>query len=288
MKHVLEIEGLKKSYGRFALQDVSFTLDEDCITGFIGANGAGKTTTIRCLLGLARRDGGRIKLFGQEVGAGGCALRDRIGVVLDGGGFYESLTVGQMRSILAPAYSKWDEAAFRGCLERFSLDPKQKIATLSKGMHMQLALSFALSHHADLLLMDEPTSGLDPLVRREFLDLLLDYMRQGGKSVLFSTHITSDLDRIADEIILLDRGRVLFQEGRDELLDRWRMVKGSRAALTPRTRPLFRRLRETDYGFTGLTDQAGEARAALPGAVFERPAIEDIMVGCIEGGEWKC
>lgn len=286
MEHVLEIEGLAKEYGGFALRNVSFTLDADCITGFIGMNGAGKTTTIRCLLGLARRDSGSVRLFGQEINAGSCALRDRIGVVLDGGGFYEGLTIGQMQSILAPAYSKWDAQAFQGFLQRFSLRRDQKIQTLSKGKHMQLALAFAMSHHADLLLMDEPTSGLDPLVRREFLDLLLDYMRQGGKSVLFSTHITSDLDRTADEIVLIDRGRILFQEDRDTLLDRWRVVKGSRRDLTPQTRGLFQRLQENTYNFTGLTAQAGKVRALLPDAVLERPTIEDIMVGSIEGGAW--
>ena len=156
----------------------------------------------------------------------GTELKNRIGVVLDDGGFYEELTMKEMKSIIAPAYSNWNERDYKTYMERFSLNPRQKISTLSKGMRMKFALTLALSHNADLLIMDEPTSGLDPLIRSEFMNILTDYMKQGGKSVFFSTHITSDLDKIADMIILINNGKILLDEEKDTLIDSHRLVKG--------------------------------------------------------------
>jgi len=284
MNNVLEVSGLNKSYDEFALSDVSFSLQEECITGFIGINGAGKTTTIRAILGLVMRNSGTIKLFGKDMDKHGPELKNRIGFVLDDGCFYDDLTMKEMKSIIAPAYSSWNERDYKTYMERFTLCPRQKISTLSKGMRMKFALTLALSHQADLLIMDEPTSGLDPLMRSQFINILTDYMKQGGKSVFFSTHITSDLDKIADMIILINNGKILFDEEKDTLIDTHRLVKGDNKDLTAQTRKLFLNIRETGFGFTGITNKLFQVQKSIKDILVERPTIEDIMLGYVEGG----
>ena len=163
MNDILNVENLNKSYGDFSLTDVAFSLPEGCITGFIGINGAGKTTTLRTLLGLAKKKSGNIQFFGLEMEKNEKKIKNRIGIVLDDGCFYDELSLSEMKSIIASAYTEWSEQDFKRYMDMFSLDPKQKISTLSKGMKMKYALALALSHHAELLIMDEPTSGLDPI-----------------------------------------------------------------------------------------------------------------------------
>ena len=282
MNSILTVKDLHKSYAHFALHGISFSLPEGCITGFIGVNGSGKTTTIRSILGLANPLSGSISLFGQQMNS---QLKDRLGVVLDEGCFYDNLTMEQMKKVIAPAYSHWSDADFHRYMQQFSLDPRQKIKTLSKGMRMKYALALALSHQAELLIMDEPTSGLDPLIRSQLLELLAQYMEQGGRGVFFSTHITSDLDKIADYLIMIYQGRIVFTEEKDALLDSYRIVKGDASALNQQTRPLFASLQETDFGFTGLTDQLTQVQAHLPDVVVEKPTIEDIMLAHVKGGK---
>lgn len=283
MNNILEVKDLSKSLGNFKLKDLSFSLQEGCITGFIGINGAGKTTTIKSILGLIPKDKGNIQLFGKEIDKNEEQLKNHIGVVLDEGYFYEDITLLQMKSIVAPAYSNWDESIFKKHIERFNLNLNQKISTLSKGMRMKYAISLALSHHADLLIMDEPTSGLDPLVRKELMDILLDFMQEEGKSVFFSSHITSDLDKVADVIILIDNGEILLNEEKDTLLDTHVLVKGDKSLLDNNTRKLFLTLRETRYGFEGITNRKSEVREQMGDVVIEKATIEDIMLGYIGG-----
>jgi ABC-2 type transport system ATP-binding protein len=284
MKNILEVTGLNKSYGDFSLSNVTFTLPEDCITGFIGVNGAGKTTTLRSILRLTTKTSGSIKLLGMEMEQHERELKNRIGVVLDDGGFYDELTMTEMKNVIAPAYSSWSEQDYKSYMNRFSLNPKQKINTLSKGMRMKYALALALSHKAELLIMDEPTSGLDPLIRSQLLTILTDYMKEGGKGVFFSTHITSDLEKVADTLIMIDHGKIVFQEEKDTLLDSYRVVKGDIKDLNPENRKLFMGIKTTDFGFTGITNQIEKVQKCLQGIVVERPTIEDIMLGNIEGG----
>ena len=201
-----------------------------------------------------------MRIFGLDMSTDARAIKDRIGVVLDDGGFYDELSLGEMKRIIAPAYSRWSDEDFQRWLDHFRLDPHQKIATLSRGMRMKFALALAMSHGAELLIMDEPTSGLDPKIRRQLLRTLSTFMENGGKGVFFSTHITSDLDKIADFLVMIDDGQIIFQEDKDTLLDSHRILKGDSAALTTDTRPLFLSLEETAYGFTGLTCAAGSAR----------------------------
>lgn len=283
MLNAIEVEGLKKSYENFSLNNVSFTVPENCITGFIGANGAGKSTTIKSILRLIGIESGSVRFWGMEFNKHEQEIKDRIGVVLDGGAFYDHLTMAQMKNILAPAYSTWNENAFKANLERFSLNPKQKISTLSKGMRAKYALALALSHDADLLIMDEPTSGLDPLVRREFMSIILDFMKKDGKSVLFSTHIVSDLERVADLLLLIDRGSIVLQEEKDVLLDSHKLIKGKSTDLTAENRKLFLTLNETEYGFEGISKDVDRLKRLCPSAIIERTTIEDIMLAYIGG-----
>ena len=281
MNAILEVKGLTKNMGGFVLKDVGFSLLEGCITGFIGVNGAGKTTTIKSILGLTPKDAGEISFFGRNVERNERDFKNRIGIVLDEGYFYDDLTLLEMKSVIAPAYSHWDEAVFKEQMDRFGLPPNRKISTLSKGMRMKYAIALAVSHHADLLIMDEPTSGLDPQVRSELMEILLDFVKPDGKAVFFSSHITSDLDKVADAIILIDEGRILLSEEKDVLLDRHGIVKGDGKALNDRTKKLFLTLRETGYGFTGLTDNKDAVRAQLGDVLVERPSIEDILLSYV-------
>lgn len=284
MGNILEVSGLNKSYEGFSLTDISFSLPEGCITGFIGVNGAGKTSTIRTILGLTQKASGSIKIFGKDLESNAQELKNRIGVVLDEGYFYDELTMDEMKSIIAPAYSRWSDKDYKRYMDRFSLNPRQKIATLSKGMRMKFALTLALSHETELLIMDEPTSGLDPLVRSQLLEIMTDYMNKGGKGVFFSTHITSDLDKVADTLILIHGGRILLEQEKDTLLDNYRVIKGDNKALNNENKELFLNIQLTDFGFTGVTDKLSRVQKIIPDILVERPTIEDIMLAYIEGG----
>ena len=283
MDNILEVKGLVKKYPKFTLDHVSFSLPEGCVTGFIGANGAGKTTTIKSILGLAHNDAGSIRIFGLDAEEHLQEIKDRIGIVMDDSYFYNDLSMKEMKSILAPAYSRWSDEDYQTWMDKFELDPAQKIATLSSGMKMKFALVLALSHQAELLIMDEPTSGLDPLARNQFLDIVMDYMRNGGKGVFFSTHITTDLEKIADMLILINEGKIIFERSKDELLDTFRIVKGNGEWLNDQNRPLIKNLKVSPYGFSGITDHVAEVKKELPEAVFEKAMIEDIMIAYIRG-----
>ena len=285
MENILEIKGLKKEYKDFSLHDISFSLPMDCITGFIGVNGAGKTTTLKAILGLIPKESGSVQIFGMDMDTNEKAIKERIGIVLDDGGFYDELNLSEMKSIIASAYKSWDELEYKKYLDRFSLNPKQKISTLSKGMRMKYALALALSHKAELLIMDEPTSGLDPLIRSQLLDILKEFMAKGGHGVFFSTHITSDLDKIADMLIMIDGGRIVFQEEKDILLDNYRIVKGDIKDLNSDTEQLFLNIDKTSFGLTAITKHTDKVKKHIPNIIVERPTIEDIMLSNIKGGQ---
>lgn len=284
MEDILKINNLNKSYRNFSLKNITFSLPEGCITGLIGVNGAGKSTILRSILGLTQCVSDKIEFFGLDMKKNEQEIKNRIGIVLDDGCFYDELSLGEMKSIISPAYTTWSDDDFKKYMELFSLDSKQKISTLSKGMKMKYALALALSHHAEFLIMDEPTSGLDPLIREQLLKILTDFMEKGGKGVLLSTHITSDLDKIADMLIMIDHGKIIFQEDKDALLDDYRIVKGDTKSLTDEVRKLFLYISETDFGFTGITKHVHEIQHYISDAMIERPMIEDIMLGNVEGG----
>ncbi|PFJ84591.1 sodium ABC transporter ATP-binding protein [Bacillus cereus] len=286
MNALLEVKNLNKAYENFSLKDVTFSLNQDCITGFIGTNGSGKTTTIKAILGLILKDSGKINFLEKDIDKHERKSKNKIGVVLDEGYFYDELTLKEMKNVIAPSYTEWDEQVFLKYIKRFNLNLGQKISTLSKGMRMKFAVALALSHHADLLIMDEPTSGLDPLVRSELIDILLDFMKEPGKSVFFSTHITSDLDKIADMIILIDDGQILIEEEKDALVETHALVKGDNQLINNQTKKLFLNLSQTNYGFEGITHKIDDVCRLMPGVLMERPTIEDIMLSYIGGNNY--
>lgn len=226
MQNLLELKGISRRVSdRFSLRDVTLAVEPGQIVGFVGANGAGKTTTIRAALGLIKLDAGEVHLFGQHCSADAPDesqrhLRSRVGLVLDTCPFPSMLKVGQIESLVGPAYPTWDRETFAGFINRFGLDPKTKVKDLSRGMGMKLQLACALSHKAKLLVLDEATAGLDPMAREELLDELLAFVADGQHSVLLSSHITSDLDRTADRVICIDNGSIIFDLPREDITDR--------------------------------------------------------------------
>jgi len=284
MENIVEMKGVNKRYKDFALQDVSFSIKKGYITGFIGPNGAGKSTTIKLLMNLIRRDSGDIFVFGLDNIAREKEIKERIGFVYDESYFYEELTIREMKRIIAPLYRRWDDLAFQRYIDSFELPTRRKIKHLSKGMKMKFSLAVALSHHADLIIMDEPTSGLDPVFRREILDILADIIQDEEKAVFFSTHITTDLDRIADYITFIDRGRIVFNSPKDEILEQYGIVRGAKELLDADTRKEFIGLRETAVGFEGLTSNVQMAEELFGDeALIETPSLEDIMFYTVRG-----
>ena len=283
MESILKVSDLNKSYGDFSLSNVSFSLPEGCITGFIGVNGAGKTTTLRTILELTNRTSGHIEFFGLDMQSHEQKIKNRIGVVLDDGYFYEELSLAEMKSIIAPAYTSWCEQDFKNYLERFNLNPKQKINTLSKGMKMKYALALALSHKAELLIMDEPTSGLDPVSRDELLQILSEYIEDGEHSVLFSTHITGDLERAADYITYISYGELFFTGSKDEFVDMFRIVKGGIDELSADLQAKAVGVRTFPTGFEALvkTEDIGSFTALD----IEPATIDEIVVFTSKKGE---
>lgn len=190
-----------------------------------------------------------------------------------------------MKNIVAKSYTQWDEDAYRNFMNRFSLNENQVISTLSKGMKMKFALTLALSHHAELLIMDEPTSGLDPLIRKELLSILNEFMQNGGKGVFYSSHITSDLDKFADVIVFINEGKIVFVEDKDFLLDSFVSVKGDSKLLTESNKKYFTYLKTNEYGFTGVTNQLSKLKESIPEIISERINLETLMLAYIEGGK---
>jgi ABC-2 type transport system ATP-binding protein len=279
LENILEIKNLRKTFKDFTLNDISFSLPKGYITGFIGPNGSGKTTTIKLIMNLLKKDGGEIKVFGLDHIRQEKEVKNRIGFVYDESHFYEELTVEEMKRIIAPVYEKWDEQQFQSYIGKFALPRNKKIKELSRGMKVKFSLAVALSHHADLLIMDEPTSGLDPVVRSDILDILYALIQDENKGVFFSTHITSDLDRIADYIVMIYNGEILFCTRKDELMENHAVVKGNLSLLdTVRSRNLVG-IRKSSYGFEALSTDKGTAAAfAKEGAVIDKPTLEDIML----------
>lgn len=216
-KNAIEIKGLSKNYKTFTLKDLSFSVPQGSIMGFIGENGAGKTTTIKLILNSIKKNSGSINIFGMDNIEKEKSIKSRIGVVLDESYFHELLTPMEISKILSKIYSNWDTPLFVKYLGEFNI-PHIKIKEMSRGTKMKLSLATALSHHPELLILDEPTSGLDPIVRNEILDIFLDFIQDEEHSILISSHITSDLEKIADYITFIHQGKLIFSDSMDDLL----------------------------------------------------------------------
>ncbi len=266
--NAIEIRNLTKHYVGFSLEKLNLTLPSGCIMGLVGENGAGKSTTIRMLLGMAQPDSGEITVFGQKMDAG---LRERIGVVLDEPGYPGCMTAAQIGKMLAGLYKGWEKDTFEGYLTRLRIPENKPFRDFSKGMKMKLCLAAALSHGAKLLILDEATSGLDPVVRDELLDIFNDFTRDEGNSVLISSHIVSDLEKICDYIAFLHRGKLMLCREKDELLNEFAFVQGSKEEIDALA-PIGRR--DGRFGTEAIV-----RRNAVPEGMKTSPiTIEDLFV----------
>jgi ABC-2 type transport system ATP-binding protein len=285
MENAIKVTGLSKHYTGFELSDVSFSLPRGTVMGFIGRNGAGKTTTIKLIMGLIHKNAGSIEVLGKEMGPDSAEIREKIGFVYDEQAFYGGImTVRDVGKITGRFYKEWSNEEFSRLLKDFNLDPEQKTEALSHGQRTKLSIALALSHNAELLIMDEPSSGLDPVFRSEFIDILYRIIQDEHRSILFSTHITTDLEKIADYITLIDNGRIIFSEAKDDILDRYKIVKGPLNRLDEKGREMCVGFREMRTGFEALSASADKL-AALIGAdaITERATLEDIMVFTAKG-----
>ena len=279
MENVLEVQGLCKRYPGFALENVSFSLPHGYVMGLIGPNGAGKTTTLKTILGLLQPDWGEIRAFGLDATMNGKKVRSRIGFVHDDPRFYDHLRLAENAALVRRFYRTWDSAMFQRLAQSFGLPLKKRFGVLSRGNKTKFALALALSHRAELVIMDEPTSGLDPVFRRDLLDSLTDLLQDERTSILFSTHITSDLERIADYITLIQGGRVVFSAAKDEILESWALVKGGLDLLDQLPAGTFRGIRRGEFGFEALTDDAEAIREQLgESVVIDRASLDDVVL----------
>ena len=254
MENVLEIKNISKEYKGFSLKDVSFNIPKGFVMGLIGPNGAGKTTTIKAIMNLINLDSGEIYIFGEDIKKNEISIKDRIGFVYDDCCAFEDFTIRENKKIISKFYSKWDEEKFKYYLEKFALNENKKLKQLSKGQKMRFSLALALSHKAELLILDEPTSGLDPVFRSELLDILFEIIGEEEVSILYSTHITTDLEKLADYITFINNGKIEFSKEKDILLGEYFIVKGALDILNKDLEKELIGLRKTRYNFEGLTN----------------------------------
>ena len=283
MQNILEIHGLCKHYPSFFLENVSFSLPAGSIMGFIGENGAGKTTTLKLILNEARRDAGQIHIFGKDNIRDEIEVKKQIGVVFDQSYFYEEMTADDVGKILKRVFPTWDAPLYEKYQKDFGLPKKKKIKEYSKGMKMKLSIASAIAHHPRLLILDEATSGLDPVVRSDILDMFLDFIQDEGCSVLFSSHITSDLERVADYVTFLHKGHVVFSLPKDELIDRCGVVKCGASKFSSLDKSGFLRWRTGSTECEALVADKNEARQKYPGLVVDNASLDEIMLLYVKG-----
>lgn len=279
MENSIFVRDLTKRFPGFTLDRVSFQVPQGRIVGFIGENGAGKSTTIRLILDELKKDGGTVEVLGRD--HADPAVKAGVGVVFDACNFPEVFTPLDVERVLSGVYPAWDGEGYRGYLRRFGLPERKRVKTFSKGMRMKLAIAAALAHKPRLLILDEATAGLDPVIRDEMLDLLLDFIQDEEHSVFFSSHITSDVQKIADYVVLIHRGKIVFEEEKDVLLDRWGILRCGKSAAVERTDYIARR--ETGVSAEYLVRDRSAAGKKYPKAVADAASLEDIMLFYIKG-----
>lgn len=278
MKNLLEVRGLTKRFSSFTLQDVSFSIPGGSIMGLVGENGAGKTTTIKLLLNELKPDGGEIHIFGSNAQKEELKIKEQIGVVFDDCYFPGDFHSRHISSLLSKFFPNWDEPLYQRYLEDFRLPPEKPIKDFSKGMRMKLSIAAALSHHPRLLILDEATSGLDPVMRSEVLDLLLDFIQDEEHSVLFSSHITADLERIADYVTFIHEGRVLLSGPKDTIMDSYGVVKCGAEEFASLSQSEYLRSHKNAFGCEALIKNRADFIKRYPALTVDSAGIDDIMV----------
>lgn len=284
MKNAIEIRNLGKNYGnKFTLGEINLDIPSGIIIGLIGENGAGKTTLIKSILNIIRLDKGNIKIFEKDIKINESEIKENIGVVLDNMFFPELLMPKDINSIMKEVYKNWDEQLFNKYLSEFKLKNNQSIKSMSKGMRKKLEIATALSHHPKLLILDEPTSGLDPVVRNEVLDIFLDFIQDEEHTVLLSTHITSDLEHIADKIIFINQGKVVLDQSRDDLLDNYGILKCDVDNFDTISKDDIIAYKKNKYDCEILVNDINKIKKKYKDFIVDKITLEELMVLMIKG-----
>lgn len=285
MNNILELKEVSKTFpqSNFTLDKISFSLPYGAIMGFVGENGAGKTTTIGCILNTVAKDNGTITLFGKEMQDNDTDLREKIGVVYDGDNFPSYLTAGQLSKIMQGLYKKWDNSLYQKYLNDFHLPAEQKIKNYSRGMTMKLAISVSLSHHPQLLILDEATSGLDPIMRDEILDVFLDFVQEEDHSILLSSHITSDLEKIADYITFIHDGKIIMTASKNDLVYNYAVMRCRESQFLALNPSDILAYRKRDFQIDVLVLNGKEAQKKYKDVVIDHVSIDEIMLLLVKG-----
>ena len=282
-ENILEVKNLNKEYNSFKLKDINLSLPKGMIMGLIGENGAGKTTTIKSILNLTSIDSGEINIFGMDMKEEAKKIKEDIGVVLDDSFLSEHLTPKDINQIMKNIYSNWDEDLFLEYLKDFKLPLKQESKDFSSGMKVKLKIAIAISHYPKLLILDEPTSGLDPVARSEILDIFQDFIQDGESSILVSSHITSDLEHIADYITFINDGKILLSKTRDELLEQYGIVRCSKEDFEKIDENDYEKYKINKYEYDVLVSNKKEFKRKYDFKVIDKPTLDDIMLIYIKG-----
>ena len=285
MNAILEVQGITKQYKKsdFRLNDVSFSIPSGAIMGFVGENGAGKTTTIGCILNTLIKDGGTVRIFGKEMDDKSVDIRNDIGVVFDATNFSGELTALKIASVMRLIYTDWDNDLFNGYLSKFNLPAKKKIKTYSRGMTMKLGLAVALSHRPKLLVLDEATAGLDPIARDEILDILLGFVQDENHSVILSSHITSDLEKIADYITFIHNGSIILNEKKDDLIYNYGVMRCTAAQFAEIDKQDILAYKKQDHQTDVLVADKKAAEQKYRKVVVDNVSIDNIMLLLVKG-----
>lgn len=283
MNTALTITGLTKKYSNFVLDNISFSIPSGSIVGLIGENGAGKSTTINSVLGLIKKDSGKITVLGHDIDTFDCAVKEKIGVVFDGSNFSEELTPAKLSKVLRDIYSSWEQSYFNRLLDQLNIPATKKIKTFSKGMKMKLSIAVAFAHHPQLLILDEATSGLDPIVRDDILDMFLEFVQDEEHSILVSSHIISDLEKVADYIVFIHTGKIIFCEPKEELLEHYGIIKCGAAQFDAIDKNDIVTYRKQDYEWQVLVANREKVAKKYPKAMVIPATIDEIMLLYVKG-----
>lgn len=285
MENILELQQVSKTFSKskFSLEHVSFNLPYGAIMGFVGENGAGKTTTIGCILNTVKKDSGKIKLFGEEMFDADTDMREKIGVVYDGNNFPVNWTAKQLAGIMAGFYTQWDNVLFQKYVENFNLPTNQKIRHYSRGMTMKLAIAAALSHHPQLLILDEATSGLDSIVRDEMLDVFLDFVQEENHSILLSSHITSDLEKVADYITFIHDGKLIATISKNDLVYNYAIMRCKESQFLELDTDDILAYRKRNLQIDVLVSDMKKAQRKYKNVVIDHVSVDEIFLMFVKG-----